>query len=150
MSRNEIYAWSSIGLTLAVFGYYLVSIFGLPAGLENYSGQIIGLIWKVIGITFLIQLVLDLLNSTKVGGVAKDERDMKIESKAFRNVYYFLMVAIVSLVANLLISDYISEASGQAHLLSLPFMTFHILVTILFIAILVKSGTQVFYYNREI
>jgi hypothetical protein len=26
MSRKEIYAWCSLGLTLAIFGYYLVSL----------------------------------------------------------------------------------------------------------------------------
>jgi len=148
MSRKEIYAWCSLGLTLAIFGYYLISVFGLPTGVENYSEQITALIWKVIGIAFLIQLVLDLLNSTKIGGVAKDERDKLIESKAFRNAYYFLMLAVISLILNVLISDFLSEASGQKLFLAVPFMVFHTLVFILFIASFIKSGTQIFYYQR--
>jgi len=150
MSRKEIYAWSSLVLTLAILGYYLISVFGLPAEVENYSEQITALIWKVIGIAFLVQLVLDLLNSTKIGGVAKDERDIEIESKGFRNAYYFLMAAIISVVINLLISDFLSEASDQDHFLALPFMTFHVLVFIVFTAMIIKSATQLIYYNMEL
>lgn len=147
MSRKEIYAWCSLGLTLAIFGYYLIMVFGLPAGVENYSEDIKALIWKVIGITFLIQFVLDLLNSTKIGGVSIDERDKLIESKAFRNAYYFLMVAVISLIVNVLITDAISQISGEKLFLALPFMMFHALVFVLFIAILIKSSTQIFYYQ---
>ncbi len=150
MSRKEIYAWCSLGLTLAIFGYYLVSVFGLPSGLENNREYVTDLIWKVIGIAFLIELVLDLLKSTKLGGVSKDERDILIESKGFRNAYYFLMVAIVSLVINVLISDYLSEASGQKLFLAVPFMMFHVLVFILFIASIIKSVTQLIYYETRI
>lgn len=150
MPRKEIYAWCSLGLTLAIFGYYLISIFGLPVGVGSYREHITGLIWKVIGITFLIQLVLDVLNSTKFGGIAKDERDMLIESKAFRNAYYFLITAVISVVINVLISDILSEASGQKLFLAVPFMTFHVLVFVLFISSFIKSGTQIFYYQRGI
>jgi hypothetical protein len=148
MSRKEIYAWCSLGLTLAIFGYYLISVFGLLTGIESYRGHIIGLIWKVIGIAFLIQLLLDLLNSTKFGGVAKDERDILIESKAFRNAYYFLIAAVISVMINVLISDILSTASGQKLFLSVPFMTFHFLVFVIFTASIIKSATQIFYYQR--
>lgn len=142
-----MYAWCSFGLTTAVFGYYLITLFGLPSELENYRENIIVVIWKVVGIAFLIEFVLDLLNSTKIGGVVADERDKLIESKAFRNAYYFLMAAIISLIINVLITDAVSQASGEELFLDLPFMMFHVLVFVLFIAILLKSGTQIFYYH---
>ncbi len=150
MSKKEIYAWCSLGLTLAIFGYYVISVFGLPSGLENHREYVTNLIWKVIGIVFLIELVLGLLKSTKFAGISKDERDILIESKGFRNAYYFLMAAIVSLVIYVLISDYLSEASGQIFFLAVPFMTFHILVFILFIADIIKSVTQLIYYETGI
>jgi|SRR6056297_518140 len=150
MSRKEIYAWSSLALTLAIFGYYLLSAFGIPVGMEDYGEHLKSLIWKVIGVAFLVQLVLDLLNSSRVGGVAKDERDNQIESKAFRNAYYFLMLSVISLIFNVLISDFLSETSGNELFLNVPFMIFHVLVFIIFIASIVKSGTQIFYYQRRI
>lgn len=150
MSRKEIYAWCSLGITLSILGYYTIMVFGLPAGIETYEEQITGLLWKVLGVAFLVELGLDLLNSTSVGGVAKDERDMLIESKAFRNAYYFLIVAIVSVVMNVFISDFLSSASGETMLLSMPFVTLHVLVIVLFSAILIKAATQIFYYQRAI
>ena len=150
MSRREIYAWCSLGLTSAILGYYLISVFGLPAGLENYGEYITGLIWRVIGVAFVVEFVLDLLNSTKLGGVDKDERDILIESKGFRNAYYFLMAALIALVANVLISDFLTKASGENQFLALPFMKFHVLVFILFLASIIKSITQLVYYNTDL
>jgi magnesium-transporting ATPase (P-type) len=148
MSRKEIYAWCSLGLISAIFIYYLIMVFGLPAGVENYKEDITALIWKVIGTAFLIQLAIDLLNSTKIGGVAKDERDTLIEFKAFRNAYYFLIVALISLIAHVLITEFVSHASRENLFLTFPFLMVHVLVFVLFITILIKSGTQIFYYQR--
>ncbi|MDR8393875.1 hypothetical protein NC796_22165 [Aliifodinibius sp. S!AR15-10] len=148
MSKQEIYAWSSVGFTLAIVGFYLVSVFGWPTGLENYAEYFTDLFWKVIGITFLVEFTLGIMKSTKWGGVFKDERDKQIEAKGFRNAYYFLMVAIATLIANVLISDMLTEHRGEPLLLSMPFMTFHVLVVILLSANLLKSGTQLFYYRK--
>lgn len=150
MSKQEIYAWSSFGLTLAIFSYYLLAVFGWPAGLENYAHYVTGIIWKVVVAAFAVEFFLDLLKSTKYGGIDKDERDQAIESKGFRNAYYFVMVAIVTLIGHLLISDFLSEASGEQTFLSVPFMTFHVLVFIVFITSLIKSATQLFYYKRGV
>lgn len=150
MSRKEIYAWCSLGITLSILGYYTITVFGLPSGIEAYEEQITGILWKVLAFAFLIELGLDLLNSTLLGGVAKDERDMLIESKAFRNAYYFLIVAIISVVMNVFISDFLSTASGESVLLSMPYMTLHVLVIVLFTAILIKAATQIFYYQRGV
>lgn len=150
MSRKEIYAWCSLGITLSILGYYTMTVFGLPSGIEAYEEQITGLIWKVLGVAFLVEMGLDFMNSTALGGVAKDERDMLIESKAFRNAYYFLIVTIISVVMNIFVSDFLSSASGEFILLSMPFMTLHVLVIVLFTAILIKAATQIFYYQRSI
>lgn len=150
MSKQEMYAWSSLGLTLAVFSFYLLSVFGWPAGLENYAEYITGIIWKVIVAAFAIEFILDFLKSTKFGGVDKDERDLLIESKGFRNAYYFVMAAIVTLIGHLFINDFLSEASGEQFFLTAPFMTLHVLVFIIFIAGIIKSATQLFYYQKGI
>lgn len=148
MSRKEIYAWCSLGFALSILGYYIITVFGLPAGIEGYREQITGLLLKVLGVAFLVELGLDLINSTSLGGVAKDERDILIESKAFRNAYYFLIVAIISVVMNVFISDYLSIASGETVLLSMPYMSLHVFVVVLFTAIIIKAVTQIFYYQR--
>lgn len=148
MSKQEIYAWSSLGFTVAIFVYYLVSVLGWPPGVENYSESITSLIWQVIGSMFLVELILDLASSTTIGGIQKDERDIQIESKGFRNAYYFLMVSIITLIVNVLISDYLSEISGETLFFAKSYMIFHILVFILLIANIIRSGTQIFLYEK--
>lgn len=118
--------------------------------MENYSQYVTDIIWKVIVAAFLVEFILDLLKSTEFGGVDKDERDLLIESKGFRNAYYFVMVSMVVLVVHLLVSDLLSEASGEQLFLSLPYMAFHVLVFTIFITSIIKSATQLFYYNRGI
>lgn len=147
MSKQEMYAWSSLGFTLAIFAYYLVSAFGLPTGFENYSGHLTSLIWQVIIISVLIEFCLGLLSSTKFGGIMKDERDILIESKGFRNGYYFFIVSVITLIGHILINDFLSEVSGGEFILSRPFETFHLLVFILFISHIIKTSTQLFYYR---
>lgn len=147
MSKQEIYAWCSLGFTLAIFLYYLISAFGLPSGLENHSDYLTGLIWKVIGITVLIECCLDLLSSTKFGGVHKDERDILIESKGFRNAYYFLIISVIVLIVHVLMYDFLSVAVGEQLVLAIPYMTFHVLVFMVITATIIKSSTQLFYYR---
>lgn len=149
MSKQEIYAWSSLGFTVAIFGYYLISVFGLPPIIESYSEHITDLIWKVIGITVLIELILNLLNSAKIGGVQQDERDILIASKGLRNAYYFLMVSIITLVIHILMNDYFNQAIEERLFLAKPYVIFHVLVFIIFLANITKSATQIFYYQWD-
>jgi vancomycin permeability regulator SanA len=73
-----------------------------------------------------------------------------IESKAFRHTYYLLIAAIISVMINVLISDILGKTSGQKLFLSVPFMTFHLLVFVIFTASIIKSATQIFYYQRGV
>ena len=150
MSKQEIYAWCSLGFSSAVLAYYIIWVFGLPLGLENYAEQITSLLWKIIAVTFVVEFILDLLNSTTFGGIQKDERDFRIEFKGFRNAYYFLMAAIVFLIGHILLNDFMSNASGGPVLLTEIFGVFHILVLILFGANILKSATQIVHYQRGI
>lgn len=149
MSKKEIYAWSSLVSSLVLLGFYLIAVFGWPESLENYGDYITGIFWKVLGIAIVVEVALDLMKEFKVGEVHQDERDILIESKGYRNAYYFLMIAVISLVINLLLSDLASKASGENLFLAIPFMTFHVLVIILFTANITKSATQLYYYLKH-
>lgn len=148
MSKKEIYAWSSLATSLALLGYYLVAVFGWPQTVEPYSDHITSIFWQVFVIAFVVELVLELLRHFNVGEVQEDERDAMLESKGYRNAYYVLMVTLVALIANSLVSDVIEQASGEAFFLSSPFMTFHLLVALLFAAHITKYGTQIYYYQK--
>lgn len=149
MTKKEIYAWSSLASSGVLLAFYLIAAFGWPDSLEGYSDYVIGIFWKVLGIAVAIEFALDLMKSLKVGGVQKDERDKLIEAKGYRNAYYFLMVTLITLIVHLLLSDLISKAGGEHMFLSIPFMTLHLLVIILFVAHITKSTTQLYFYNKH-
>lgn len=137
-----------MGFALAVLIYYLISVIGLPDMAEPYAGRITGLLWRVIGITVVVELVLDGLASLGTAGVTEDERDRQIEGKGFRNAYYFLTLTLVVLIANVLVSDFMSEASGEAMMFAMPFVTLHALVCIVLSAVFIKASTQVYFYRQ--
>lgn len=149
MSRREMYAWSSLGMSIVLLGYYLVAVFGWPSGLEEHSEYITRIFWRVLGIGFVTQLLLELSKHSNWGKIDKDERDIMIESKGYRNAYYFVMVAIASIAVNVLLSDFIRQAGGTHVLFDAPYMTFHALVIVLFITDITKSSTQLFYYLKS-
>lgn len=149
MSRREMYAWSSLGMSLALLGYYLVAVFGWPAGLEEHVAYITRIFWRVLGIGIAAQLLLELSKHTSWGKVDKDERDVMIESKGYRNAYYFVMAAIAAVAVNVLLYDLIGGAGWMRGFPTIPYMTFHTLVIILFVTDITKSGTQLFYYLKS-
>lgn len=148
MTKKEIYTWSSLTSSVVLLAFYLIAVFGWPDSLEGYSDYVTGIFWKVLGIAVAIEIVLDLMKEFNVGGVQKDERDKLIEAKGYRNAYYFLMVALITLIGNIFLSDLISEAGGEHVFLSIPFMTLHLLVITLFVAHIAKSATQLYFYNK--
>lgn len=148
MTKKEIYTWSSLASSAVLLTFYLIAVFGWPDSLEGYSDYVTGIFWKVLGIAVAIEIILDLMKEFNVGGVQKDERDKLIEAKGYRNAYYFLMVALITLSGNIFLSDLISKAGGEHVFLSIPFMTLHLLVITLFVAHITKSATQLFFYNK--
>lgn len=150
MSKQEIYAWCSLGFTSAVFAYYLVSAFGWPAAIENYSDHLTSLIWQVIIITVLVEICLDLLNSKNIGGIQKDERDKIIEYKGFRNAYYFVMATLVTLIGHIVLGDFMSGLMKEDFVMAVPSTALHLLVILLFTANLIKSTTQLYYYRSMV
>lgn len=148
MTKQEIYAWSSISSSLVLLGFYLVATFGWPESLEGYADDITGIFWKVLGIAIAVEVILEVLKEFRIGEVHKDERDTRIESKGYRNAYYMLMVALVSLVVHLLLNNLIGSTAGEEVFLTISFMTVHILVVILFMANVTKSATQLYFYSK--
>jgi hypothetical protein len=148
MSRQEMYAWSSLATSVVLLAFYLTAVLGWPESIESYYDYLSGIFWKVLLIAVAVELILDLMESFQLGGVSKDERDIRIESKGYRNAYYLLVGAIALLLGHLFINDLITSATGNNLYLSVPFATFHILLVILLVSSIVKAGTQLYYYNK--
>ena len=148
MSKQERYAWTSLASTLAILGLYLVMVWGLPEGLEDYAAGMIDLFIKVILIAFVVELLLGLSKHTKAGRIDKDERDIVIEGNGFRNAYYFVMAAISTLAAHLFISNLFGEEIATNVYMATPSMMLHALLVIFLVTSLIKTLTQLYYYRQ--
>lgn len=148
MSRKEIYAWSSLVSSIVLLTFYLVAVFGWPEGMAGYD-FVVGLFWKVLGIAIAVELTLALLEEFYLGKEIPNDQQILIESKSYRNAYYLLMVALVTLMAHIFISDAVTEYAGKELWLAMPFMTLHLLVIIFFAASITRSSTQLYYYIKR-
>lgn len=147
MSKKEIYSWAAFLSMVAILTYYLIRVIGLPSILEPVEGSITSVIIQVVIAGIAVQIVLDIMASSGVGGVHKDERDQIISLKGYRASYYFLMVALVSLAGFVVLQEF-QNLSNVPILWDRPFLLFHFLLVTIFAANLVHSGTSIILYRR--
>jgi len=136
--NKEKYIKYELGLTLLFFAYYIFLT------IESFSStqNAISIYFNVaVGYTIsIILLVLLLLITTKTNDIENDERDSLIESKAYRNGFFSIVGIINLLIILALFNDKFFE----------PFILFNILFSTLFVAHIIQSITQIFYYNKGI
>lgn len=147
MARQELYAWTSLASTLAILGLFLVLVWGLPEAAADYADGMVDVFIKVIAAAFVVELVLGLSKHTKAGMVDKDERDILIESRGFRNAYYFVMAALCLLAGHLFIGNLFGEAFAHAVYLATPALMLQALLAIFLLTSLIKALTQLYYYR---
>ncbi len=148
MSKQEMYAWASLASTLAILGIYVLMVGGLPEGFENYASAMMDMFIKIIVMAFLVELVLGLSKHTKAGRIDKDERDVMIEGKGFRNAYYFVMAAMSLLAAHLFIGNLLGEEITEHLFILKPAVIFPALLLVFLLTGLIKSATQLYYYRQ--
>jgi len=147
MSKQELYAWSSLLSSFALMSIYGIVVFGWPEGLPDYSKQLSNLFIKIIIIAFIVELALDLLK--RKGSVDKDERDRSIAAKGFRNAYYFLSGCVSVILVQIALSS-IAGHYGPLDFASNPWHIFHALLYTLLLGSVINRTTQVYFYRREV
>lgn len=136
--NKEKYIKYELGLTSLFFIYYIFLTF---QSLNNNDSGISIYLNVVVGYTIsIIVLILLLLLFTKSKNIENDERDILIESKAYRNAYISAISIINILVILVLVNDRLFE----------PFIIFNILFSTIFISHIIQNITQLFYYKRGI
>ena len=137
---------SILGSLLAMVVVYSVYFAGTlrDLGRPEFNGSNLGrLIFTVIAIV-VIEIVYHIVIAIQGGVERKDERDILIESKAYRNAYFTLasgagMVVTYFIVAGL---------AGATRIPLTPFLAVNAMLLFMVIAELMKSLTQLFYYRR--
>lgn len=147
MSKKELYAWTSFGSMGALLGYYLIVVLGWTENMPEIESGLRSLFFRVFVIALVVEVTLDILRSLNNKEVFEDERDKAIEGKGFKNAYYFLLIAVFTVAGHTFAYDLLGF-SDKAGLFSAPFVSTHILLCSAFIAVMLKSATQLYYYNR--
>ncbi len=148
MSRHELYAWAGLAFALAIAGYYILAVIGLPDGAESVSDRLGSIFVRVIVIAVAVELVLDASQSITRFRVDKDERDRMIEGRSFRNAYYILAVVVFAAIGQLVVTGLLGEYINNEFVVSLPVVTLHILVLGVLAASAINSVTRIYYYRR--
>lgn len=142
MSKQEIYAWTSFLSSLAVLGFYSITVYGWPDSLPDIESQLSSLFIKVFLFALAVEVLLGILKNKNE--VEKDERDEMIAGKGFRNAYMFLSVAIVFILSQLILDDFFGRASFLYGMASLV----HVLFISLFAASIINRITQIYFYRK--
>lgn len=139
---------SILGSLLAMVVVYTIYFAGTlrEIGRADFSGGSLGrLIFTVIAI-IVIEIVYHIVLALEGGVERKDERDILIECKAYRNAYLMLATGASLVIAYAIVAS----LAGAARIPLTPFLAVNVMLLFMVIAELTKSLTQLFYYRRGV
>jgi hypothetical protein len=90
MSYREKSAWACLVTTLAVFVPYFAHVFTLSARADVEIAAIASALIAAVILQTLVNVVSHMLFAIRSRAEQKDERDVAIESRSFRNAYFVL------------------------------------------------------------
>jgi hypothetical protein len=134
LTYQEKSIWGSLIIILVAFAYYFAGLFGGTAGTSAPVVDIPRLI-AVVGIIIVVEVIYHIVIAVKSGGSPKDERDQLIDTKAYRNAYFFLSVGLFAAIASAV---------------WIPDMTAHVLIVAMVIAECSHFVSQLYYYRSGI
>lgn len=147
MSKQELYAWSSFGMTLSIFVFYILIVFGWPQGVPDYSSTAVKVFFNLFWIAFIVEIILDATKNKT--GVDRDERDFMIEARGFKNAYNFLSSLIAILIFQVLVSKVFDGVNDWLTIISKPSFVLHALFVLLLLSSLIRRSTQLYYYRKD-
>jgi hypothetical protein len=142
MSKQEMYAWTSLLSSTSVVVIYTVYAIGLPENWAEVESQLASIFIKVFLFVLVIEIALEILKNKNE--VEKDERDEMVAGKGYRNAYHFLMVSVVFVLFQMIMENILGFQSFVYGSVSLV----HVLIYIVLLASIINRGTQIFFYRR--
>jgi len=142
MSKQEIYAWTSLLSSISIVIIYTVYAIGLPENWAEVESQLASIFFKVFLFVLVIEIILGILKNKNE--VEKDERDEMVAGKGYRNAYHFLMVSVVFVLFQMIMENILGFQSIVYGSVSLV----HVLIYVVLLASIINRGTQIFFYRR--
>ena len=139
LSYQEKSIWGSLLALLVVFGSYFVSVDWLrePEAPDTKLDRIVGAVALVV----LIEIVYHVLIALKSRAEPKDERDVLIAGRAYRNAYLLLTAGSFISIALFLGLTEAQRSGGQ------PMAAVDLLLAFVIAAEITKFVTQLIYYR---
>jgi hypothetical protein len=139
ISYREKSIWGNLLGMVVAYSYY----FGTLA----WGGT--GRIFVAVCILIVINVVYQALIAVRGKVEPKDERDIWIEGKGYKNAYFALLWGVWLWILGAMmygLQDALRGAALSAHLAAIG----NSLVVVLLASELVKVGTQLFFYRRDV
>jgi hypothetical protein len=145
MSYQEKSIVGSLVAMLLVYGYYFAAILRNP-GQTRFGGSALGrLIFAVIAI-IVIEIVYHVVLSAATKP-EKDERDVIIGLKAYRNAYFAYGTGAFFVIAFVIAAGLMGDAT-PTHISVAPFLVVNLVLLFMVLAEIVKFVSQLLYYTR--
>ena len=103
--------------------------------------------FNLIWIAFVIEIILDATKNKT--GAEKDERDLMIDARGFKNGYNFLSSFIAILIFQVLVSNIFNGVNSWFTTMAKPSFLLHALFVLLMLSSLIRRGTQLFFYRKD-
>jgi hypothetical protein len=146
LSYQEKSILGSLLATVVVYGYYFVGALRSIGEGDLSSVHLGRLIFAVVAI-IAIQIVYHIVLSVEGGVERKDERDILIECKAYRNGYFSLATGAFLVIGCVIMAALAGDPAGTRITVT-PFLIVNLVLLFMVLAELVKLLTQLFYYRR--
>ena len=166
LSYQEMSILGSLLAIVVVYGYYFASVLRDASRPEFGGGNVARLVFTVVAIV-VIEIVYHIVLALESKVEPKDERDILIECKAYRNAYFLLTAGACWVITGVILANLMGDApaanilmmpflilaklvreSAPTRIVVTPFLTVNLVLFFMVLAELVKLLTQLFYYRR--
>ena len=146
MSYQEKSITGSLLAMLLVYGYYFAAVLR-HIGQPEFGGGAIGRLMQTVIAIIVIEIVYHIVLAVQSKPEPKDERDILIESKAYRNAYLLLATGAALVIGLVLVAGLIRDAA-PTRIMVTPFLLVNVVLLFMVLAEVMKFVTQLLYYRR--
>ncbi len=146
LSYQEKSILGSLAAMVVVYGYYFANVLRDTSQPAFGGGSLARLVFAVVAI-IVIEIVYHIVLALETKVEPKDERDILIECKAYRNAYFLLATGAFLVIGAVIMAGLASD-SAPTRIMVTPFLTVNLVLFFMVLAELAKFLTQLFYYRR--
>lgn len=145
LSYQEKSIAGSLVAILLVYGYYFAAVLR-NAGQAEFAGSALGRLIAAVIAIIVIEIVYHIILSVATKP-EKDERDVVIELKAYRNAYFAYGTGAFIVIACVIVAAFVQD-TAPTHLIFTPFLVVNLVLLFMVLAEIVKFVSQLLYYTR--